>query len=61
MQRRWECLGCIMQARAGAKDFLECGGPDAYFGTPAQATAEEGHRLFEILADVSEAALEGGG
>lgn len=45
--------------KAGAKDFLECGGTDAYFGTPARATAEEGHRLFEILAEVSEAALEG--
>ncbi len=47
--------------KAGAKDFLECGGADAYFGTPARATVEEGHRLFEILAEVSEAALEGGG
>lgn len=45
--------------KAGAKDFLECGGADAYFGTPARATAEEGHRLFEILADAGEAALEG--
>ena len=43
--------------KAGAKDFLECGGPQAYFGAPAAATAEEGHRLFEILAEVSEAAL----
>lgn len=47
------------QIKAGAKDFLECGGVDAYFGTPARATAEEGHRLFEILAEVSQAALEG--
>lgn len=45
--------------KSGAKDFLECGGVDAYFGTPAAATALEGHRLFEILAEVSEAALEG--
>ncbi len=45
--------------KAGAKDFLECGGVDAYFGTPARATVEEGHRLFEILAEVGEAALEG--
>ena len=43
--------------KAGAKDFLECGGTDAYFGTPASATAAEGHRLFEILAEVSEAAM----
>lgn len=47
--------------KAGAKDFLECGGADAYFGSPARATVEEGHRLFEILADAGEAALEGEG
>lgn len=47
------------QIKAGKKDFLECGGVDAYFGTPARATADEGHRLFDILAEVSEAALEG--
>ncbi len=46
--------------KAGAADFLQCGGPDAYFGTPASATAEEGHRLFEILAEVSVTALEEG-
>ena len=44
--------------KAGATDFQQCGGLDAYFGTPASATAEEGHRLFEILAEVSQAALE---
>ncbi len=49
------------QIKAGAKDFLECGGVDAYFGTPARATTEEGHRLFEILTEVSLAALEAEG
>jgi creatinine amidohydrolase len=43
--------------KAGAKNFLECGGPDAYFGDPAHATAEEGHALLEILAEISEAAI----
>jgi creatinine amidohydrolase len=43
--------------KAGAKDFLECGGPDAYFGDPAHATAEEGHALLDILAEISEAAV----
>lgn len=43
--------------KAGAKDFQECGGPDAYFGAPAAATAEEGHRLLDILAEVSEGAI----
>src|SRR5690606_11633212 len=35
--------------REGAKDFLACGGPDAYFGSPAQATAEDGEKLFAVL------------
>lgn len=46
------------EIKAGAKDFLQCGGVDAYFGTPALATAAEGHRLFEILAEVSECELD---
>lgn len=36
--------------RDGARDFLECGGDEAYFGSPALATAEEGERLLEVLA-----------
>jgi creatinine amidohydrolase len=47
----------VARIKAGAKDFLQAGGPDAYFGAPAAATAEEGNRLFEILAEVSVAAL----
>lgn len=43
--------------KAGAKSFHECGGEDAYFGAPAAATAEEGHRLLELLAEISHAAL----
>ncbi len=43
--------------KAGAKNFLECGGADAYFGAPAAATEEDGHRLLDILAELSEAAL----
>jgi creatinine amidohydrolase len=35
--------------KAGAKDFLECGGVDAYLGNPAGATAMEGERLFALL------------
>lgn len=45
--------------KAGAKNFHECGGPLAYLGNPAAATAEEGNRLFDILAEVSEQALLG--
>ncbi|MEW6433052.1 MAG: creatininase family protein [Myxococcota bacterium] len=43
--------------KAGAKDFLEAGGPDAYFGAPAEASAEEGERLFGILVEATAAAL----
>jgi creatinine amidohydrolase len=35
--------------KAGAKNFLECGGKDAYLGAPAAASAAEGERLFEVL------------
>ena len=43
--------------KAGAKNFLEAGGPDAYFGAPAAASAEEGERLFSILVEASLTAL----
>lgn len=36
--------------RAGARSFTEIGGDQAYFGAPAAATAEEGDRIFDILA-----------
>lgn len=35
--------------KAGATNFLEAGGPDAYFGAPAEASVEEGNRLFELI------------
>lgn len=43
--------------KAGAKSFSECGGPDAYFGAPAAATAAEGQALLDLLAEISEGAL----
>ncbi|MBL8955328.1 MAG: creatininase family protein [Myxococcaceae bacterium] len=43
--------------KAGARNFHECGGTSAYFGAPAAATADDGHRLLDILAEISEAAL----
>jgi creatinine amidohydrolase len=47
--------------REGKRDFQEAGGPDAYFGEPAAATAEEGRAtvsvLGAILADAVLAAL----
>ncbi|MFL5320491.1 MAG: creatininase family protein [Myxococcaceae bacterium] len=43
--------------KGGARTFEECGGHEAYFGSPKNATVEEGDRLYEVLADVSEAAV----
>jgi creatinine amidohydrolase len=39
--------------KAGATNFLEAGGPRAYFGDPAAATAAEGHRLFELIVEAT--------
>lgn len=36
--------------REGATSFVEIGGDRAYFGDPAAATAEEGDRLYDVLA-----------
>ena len=38
--------------REGKSSFLEAGGPDAYFGYPAEATESEGEELYAILADI---------
>lgn len=49
--------------REGKSTFEEAGGPRAYFGYPAEATAEEGQgtieALGEILAEAVEEALKG--
>ena len=45
--------------KEGAKTFHECGGPEAYFGDPASATAAEGERIFGVLAQIVVDALEG--
>lgn len=43
---------------AGASSFEEAGGPDAYFGAPARASAEEGNALLDELgAMLAEAVL----
>jgi len=51
--------------RAGARTFVEAGGPRAYFGWPADATAEEGRAtvslLGAILAEAVAEALSGRG
>jgi creatinine amidohydrolase len=44
--------------RTGHTTFAEAGGPRAYFGWPAEATADEGRELIEALgAILAEAAL----
>lgn len=51
--------------RDGVTTFEGAGGPDAYFGWPADATAEEGRATVEtlggLLADAVRAAAESGG
>ena len=37
---------------AGKTDFMAMGMDRAYCGSPAEATAEEGERTFETLADM---------
>ncbi len=44
--------------RSGARRFTEIGGDQAYFGAPADATAAEGRRVFDVLAGMLVAALD---
>jgi creatinine amidohydrolase len=43
-------VNLVAAIQAGAHNFLQCGGAQAYFGDPKKASAAEGERLFEILA-----------
>jgi len=38
--------------RDGRTTFAEAGGPRAYFGAPADATADEGARTIDVLGDI---------
>lgn len=38
--------------RAGKRTFEEAGGLDAYFGAPAEATAEEGRATIDMLGEI---------
>ena len=40
------------QIRAGAATFYEAGGTEAYFGSPAEASREEGEASYEALSDM---------
>lgn len=44
--------------RGGRTTFSEAGGPDAYFGYPAEATAEEGRATIDILGAILADAVE---
>src|SRR5947209_7069752 len=43
--------------RSGQTSFEEAGGPRAYFGSPADAAADEGARTIEILGAILEEAV----
>ena len=43
--------------REGKRTFEEAGGPQAYFGRPAEATAEEGRETIAKLGTILEEAV----
>lgn len=52
LKANWEGEFLFPRILGGAKDFLECGAPDAYFGDPTSATAENGDRQYDIFSDI---------
>ena len=38
--------------REGATNFVEAGGPDAYFGFPADGTVSEGEETYALLVEM---------
>jgi creatinine amidohydrolase len=44
--------------RDGRRSFAEAGGPLAYFGAPAEATAEEGTGTIEVLGEMLEESVQ---
>lgn len=45
-------VSLVEAARRGERTFQEAGGPRAYFGRPAEATAEEGRETIETLGEI---------
>jgi creatinine amidohydrolase len=43
--------------RTGHATFMDAGGPDAYFGFPADATADEGRAIVDLLGAILEEAV----
>jgi creatinine amidohydrolase len=44
--------------RDGKQSFEEAGGPRAYFGFPAEATAEEGRTTVQVLGEILDEAVQ---
>lgn len=42
----------VTAIREGKQSFAEAGGPDAYFGFPADASADEGHATIRTLGEL---------
>lgn len=51
-------ISLVDAIRAGQKNFIEAGGDMAYFGQPAEASAEEGAATFQILAGILVESIE---
>ncbi len=45
-------IDLLAAVRGGARTFVEAGAKLAYFGNPAQASPEEGNRLFQALGSI---------
>lgn len=45
-------ISLSLAIREGSQSFVEAGGPRAYFGDPAAASAASGDELYEQLADI---------
>ena len=43
--------------KAGKQTFADAGGPRAYFGDPAAASAQEGRRTIDVLGGILEEAV----
>jgi len=54
-------ISLVDAIRAGQADFVQAGGTQAYFGRPAEATADEGRASFETLAALLVEAMESAG
>jgi creatinine amidohydrolase len=47
----------VTAIQRGDRTFIEAGGPDAYFGAPAEASVSEGHEIIERLGRIIEDAV----